>query len=82
MAMEETVSITTASRPSGQSYQPATSIGEPVVEGRKELLATVSINARLLAWFVVTLKRLAEQYAPKQVEPSPPKKPSSRRNVN
>jgi hypothetical protein len=82
MTMEESVNITTTSGPSGQSYQRATSIGEPVVESRKELLATVSINARLLAWFVVTLKRLAEQHAPKQVEPSPPKKPGSRRNVN
>jgi hypothetical protein len=82
VTLEESVSITKTSGPSGQSYQRTASIGEPVVESRKELLATMSINAALLAWFVVTLKRLAGQHASMPVEQSPAKKPRSRRNIN
>jgi hypothetical protein len=82
MTIEESVNVTSTTGPSGQTYQRATSIGSPVVESRKELLATVSINAALLVWFVTTLKRLAEQHAPKPPEQSPSKKPSSRKNVH
>jgi hypothetical protein len=82
MTMEESVDVTSTTGPSGQLYQRATSIGSPVVESRKELLATVSISAALLVWFVATLKRLAEQQAPKPTEQSPPKKPSPRKNVH
>jgi hypothetical protein len=82
MTIEESVDFTSTTGPNGQSYERATSIGSPVVESRKELLATVSINPALLAWFVAALKRLAEQHAPKLTEQSPPKKPSPRKNVH
>jgi hypothetical protein len=82
MTIEESVNVISTTGPGGQTYQRATSIGAPVVESRKELLATVSINSALLIWFVATLKRLAEQHGPKPTEQGPPKKPSSRKNVH